>query len=138
MPSEIAVPFRVDGSGRVVTVSDPDAQVRLHVLALLNTVPEERVMVPGYGVNTVGLLFDDPDGEEIAIQASMQIREAFNAWEPGVGLVRAEASGEDSEGNFSVVDVQYRRLDAADSGTVANSNTAIIGANGTVREIVRG
>lgn len=47
MSSEINVPFRVDGNGRVVTASNPDAQIRLHVLALLNTIPEERAMVPG-------------------------------------------------------------------------------------------
>lgn len=137
MPSEINVPFRVDGNGRVVTTSDPDAQVRLHVLALLNTTPAERAMVPGYGVDTVGLLFGDPDGDEVAAQAATMIRDGFTEWEPGVSLLRAEAD-EDSEGNLAVVNVEYARRDAADSGTVANANTAIIGANGVVRDIVRG
>lgn len=138
MPSEISVPFHVDRDGRVVTTSDPDAQVRLHVLALLNTVPMERVTVPGYGVDSVGLLFGDPDGDEIATQTATRVRDAFQAFEPGVGLIKAEPQLEESGDNFAYVDVQYRRLDAADSGSVANSNTAVIGANGTVREIVRG
>lgn len=138
MPSEIAVPFRVDGNGRVVTTDDPDAQVRLHVLALLNTIPEERAMVPGYGTDLVGLVFGDPDGDAVAAQASLRIRQSFQAYEPGVDLVKAEPDLQDSDGNYAFIDVEYRRLDAADSAAVANSNTAIIGANGVVREIVRG
>ena len=138
MPSEISVPFRVDGNGKVITTSNPDAQVRLHVLALLNTIPEERAMVPGYGVNTVGLMFENPGGDEIATQVATLVRDGFRVWEPGVDLIRAVPDISASDDDFSKVEVEYRRLDAADSGTVANSNTAIIGANGKVREIVRG
>lgn len=138
MPSEIAIPFRVDGNGRVVTTSDQDAQVRLHVLALINTVPVERAMVPGYGTNVLGLVFGDPDGDEVAAQAAVLVRDAFATWEPGVELLKSEANERDSEDNWAVIEVDYRRRDAADSGTVANSNVAIIGANGRVREVVRG
>jgi phage baseplate assembly protein W len=138
MPSEIAIPFRVDGNGRVVTTDNPDAQVRLHVLALLGTIPEERAMVPGFGTGIISNVFGDPDGDAVAQQTAVMVRDAFRTWEPGVDLVRAEANTTDSEGNLASVDVEYRRLDAADSGTVANSNSAIIGANGIVREIVRG
>lgn len=138
MPSEIAVPFRLDGNGRVVAATNPDDQVRLHVLALLHTTPEERAMVPGYGTDLVGLMFGDPDGDEVAVQAGLRIRASMREFEPGVDLIRVDPDLDGSEGNFARVDVEYRRLDAADSGTVANSNTAIIGANGVVREIVRG
>lgn len=138
MPSEIAMPFRLDGSGRVVKISDPDAQVRQHVLALLNTTPQERAMVPGYGTGLVGLLFGDPDGDEVASQAAVMVRTAMKTWEPGVDLIRAAPDQERSVENRAVVEVEYRRLDAADSETVANANTAVIGANGVVREVVRG
>ncbi len=138
MPSEIAVPFRLDGNGRVVSVSDPDAQVRLHVLALLNTTPEERAMVPGYGTSLTSLVFSDPDGDIVAQQASTMVRDAMMQHEPGVDLVRIAPNYTASEGNIAQLDVQYRRLDAADSASVANSNAAIIGSNGVVREIVRG
>ena len=43
-----------------------------------------------------------------------------------------------TQDNLSVVNVEYQRLDAPDSGDVMNMNSAIIGANGVVREIVRG
>lgn len=137
MPSEISVPFRLDGNGGVVVTDDPDLQVRQHVLALLNTNPVERVAVPGYGTDLVGLMFEDPDAEEVASQASLMVRAAFAAHEPGVDLIKAVPDPV-SQGNYAVIDVEYRRLDSADSASVANANTAIIGANGVVREVVRG
>lgn len=138
MTTEIAVPFRLDSTGRVTTVSDPDAQVRQHVLALLNTSPTERVMVPGYGMDITSLVFADSDGDTVATQTAIMVRDAFAQFEPGVSLVKAEPNHDQSRDNIASVDIQYRRLDAPDSGALANANTAIIGANGIVREIVRG
>ena len=138
MPVEIDMPFRADGSGRIAMTDDPDAQVRLHVLALLSTIPEERAMVPGYGTRLIDYVFENPDGDEVATMAAVTVQDAFRDWEPGVELVEASADEADSEGNIAVVKVDYRRLDAADSGTVANANQAVISANGVVREVVRG
>lgn len=137
MPTEISVPFNIGSDGRVVTTSDPDAQVRLHVLALINTSPIERVMVPGYGIPLTNLMFSDLDNEEVTAQMQTMITSGFQTWEPGVRLDDVVAS-DDSGGNLAALDVHYSRKDAADSGTTANTNSAIIGANGEVREIVRG
>lgn len=137
MPSEIAVPFRLDGNGRVVTVTDPDAQVRLHVVALINTLPPERAMVPGYGVDTSGLVFMD-DPEEVGVQVALRVREGMRKHEPGVDLVSSNPEVFSDDGGLTSVAVEYRRLDAPDSASVANANRALIGANGVVREIVRG
>lgn len=138
MPSEIAVPFRLDTNGQVVMINDLDAMVRQHVLALLNTAPVERPMISGYGTNINRLMFEDMDGDEVAAQATILIRESFAAFEPGVRLVKADPDYDKSQDNLSVVNVEYQRLDAPDSGDVMNMNSAIIGANGVVREIVRG
>lgn len=138
MPTEIAIPFRVDLNGRVVTTDNPDTQVRQHVLALLNTTPIERAMVPGYGSDLTDLLYGDPDADEIAAQASLRVRDAMKMHEPGVDLIKAVANTQDSDENLSVIEVEYRRLDAPDSTVVANANMAVIGANGVIREIVRG
>lgn len=137
MPSEIAVPFRVDLNGRVVSTSNPDAQVRQHVLALINTTPEERLMVPGYGVNLVGLTFGGSDPEDVATQASLRIQDAMAVHEPGVELLSTTPEMNE-DGNIAQVSVEYRRLDAPDSAAAANANTAIIGASGVVREVIRG
>lgn len=138
MPTEISLPFRVDSAGRVVTTSDPDEQVRQHVFALLNTHPEERAAVPGYGVETNNFVFETGDAdEEVSSQVFTMVNGAFSTWEPGVqitGAVLASSEG----GEVQQVTVGYSRKDAADSGTIANANVAVIGAGGSVREIVRG
>lgn len=95
-------------------------------------------MVPGYGTNLIGLVFNDPDGDAVAESASIMIKQAMATWEPGVGLVRAAADADRSQDDMAIIDVEFRRLDAADSGTAVNANMAVIGANGAVREIVRG
>lgn len=135
MPTEIAVPFRLDGNGRVVTTSDPDEQVRQHVLALINTTPEERAMVPGYGTDLNGVLFEDED--EVEAQVSIRIKDALRLHEPGVELISMIADPTNGDG-AARVSMEYRRLDAPDSATLANANVAVVGANGVVREVVRG
>lgn len=135
MPTEIAVPFRLDGNGRVVTVSDPDGQVRQHVMALVNTTPEERAMVPGYGTNLAGLLFEDE--EEVEAQVILRVKDSVRSWEPGVEIISAIPDPMDTPG-YAKVAVEYRRLDAPDSATLANANVAVVGTNGEVREVVRG
>jgi uncharacterized protein len=136
MPSEIAMPFRLGTDGRVVTVSDPDALVRQHVLALVNTQPGERVMLPQYGVGTAALVFEDDDVEDISARAATMVSDAFTLWEPGVRL--ASVMPVTSDDRIARVDVTYSRLDSPDTGAAANSNTAIIAQDGTVKEQVRG
>lgn len=135
MPTEIAVPFRLDGNGHVVAVSDPDAQVRQHFLALINTTPDERAMVPGYGTDLLNLVFEDE--EEVETQVALRIKDALRSFEPGVELIRATPDSVSEQG-FAGVSLEYRRLDAPDSATLANANVAVVGANGVVREVVRG
>jgi phage baseplate assembly protein W len=136
MPTELAVPFHLSNSGSVATVTNPDVQVKQHVFALVNTYPPERVTVPGYGVNVTPLLFENMDPGEVGAQVRVLVTDAMASWEPGVALtnVRSHEGGD----NVSVLDIQYARKDAADSGTAANSNTVVISANGTVRETIRG
>jgi phage baseplate assembly protein W len=136
MAVEIAVPFRLDGNGRIVTTSDPDAQVRQHVLALINTIPEERAMVPGYGTDLLGVLFEDE--EEVEAQVTLRIKDSMRAFEPGVELINVTPDKQVSEDGFARVSMEYRRMDAPDSATLANANVAVVGINGEVREVVRG
>lgn len=139
MPTEIAIPFRLDGNGHVVTVTDLDAQVYQHVAALLGTHPDERPMVPGYGTDLTPLMFADIDTEEVASQVTIRARAAIQAYEPGVELLSVEAADTDKDDvGLRPVALEFRRLDAPDSSTVANANMAVIGTNGVVREIVRG
>jgi phage baseplate assembly protein W len=136
MATEIAVPFRLDGNGRVVTTSDPDAQVRQHVLALINTIPEERAMVPGYGTDLLGVMFEDE--EEVEAQVALRVKDSMRSHEPGVELISVAPDKQVSEEGFARVSMEYRRMDAPDSATLANANVAVVGINGEVREVVRG
>ncbi len=136
MPVELAVPFHLGSTGRFALTSDPDDQIRQHVLALVNTYPPERVTVPGYGVNLPPLVFENLDPDEVGIQARTLITDAMAKHEPGVELVQVTPK-EEGDG-VAVVDVRYARKDAADSGVAANANTVVISAGGVIREIVRG
>lgn len=137
MPFEIAVPFNVGEDGQIDTVSGPDAQVRQHVLSLVNTGFNERVMLPVYGINANSLIFEDMDANEVSLLVGKQVTTAFRNWEPGVELTSVVPDS--SRGTeISQIDVLYRRLDAPDSLQSANSNTAIIGSDGTVKEVIRG
>ncbi len=136
MSVELAVPFHLSSTGKLATVTNPDAQVKQHVWALVNTYPPERVTVPGYGVNLPPLLFENMDAEDVGIQVRRLVTDAMGVWEPGVELTSVQPSVEGD--SVAVVNLGYARKDAADSNTAANSNTVIIGANGTVREVIRG
>lgn len=139
MPSEIAVPFRVDRDGRIVTTSNQDAQARLHVLALVNTNPLERAAVPGYGVTLGDLLFEGMDPEAVSSSAEVLLTTAFATWEPGIQINQVTGEENSPGDGVAVVNVDYSRRDASDTDVaVANANVAIIGANGVVREVVRG
>jgi phage baseplate assembly protein W len=139
MPVEIKHPFHLSEDGSVAVTKDPDDMVRQHVLSLVSTQPGERVMLPNYGVNSAQFLFE-PDSSEIPIRLGTLIEDAFKEWEPGVTFLKAEVSPRtaNEQENLERVEVEYARADSADSPTVVGSNTAIISAGGTVREVVRG
>lgn len=93
-------------------------------------------MVPGYGTNLMGLLFDDED--EVEAQVALRVKDSMRAYEPGVELISVTPDPASSDEGFAKVSLEYRRLDAPDSATLANANVAVIGTNGEVREVVRG
>lgn len=138
MPAEIAVPFHIDSDQQIAVESNPNAQIRQHVMSLINTEPTERVVLSGYGLPLSALLFESGD-ETVALELSDLIRAAFANWEPGVGLRGVEAlPGEDNDG-LAEVDVKYLRTDAPTTGVQGNSvNIAIIRPGGRVSEVVRG
>jgi hypothetical protein len=62
----------------------------------------------------------------------------MRAFEPGVELINVTPDKQVSEDGFARVSMEYRRMDAPDSATLANANVAVVGINGEVREVVRG
>lgn len=137
MPSEIAVPFRLDENNRIAVVSNPDTQIRQHVMALVNTAPGERVVAGDYGVPIVDVLFEDDD-DQVASDLAADLSARMARFEPGVTLrdVRA-VPGVDGSRRFDVV---YERADAPGSSdfTRQHANVAVISEAGQVSEVVRG
>lgn len=138
MPLEIAAPFRLDADNRIATVSDPNAQIRQHVMSLINTEPGERAVIGGYGVPLSDSLFEEGD-EAVALEIGDMIKQAMATWEPGVLLRRVEAVPGASGDGLSQVAVEYLRTDAPDTPTSGRStNVAVIRVGGHVNEVVRG
>lgn len=138
MAYEISMPFVVGEDGQVNTTSDPDQQVKQHVLSLANTDHYVRVMLSNYGMNQSSLVFEDADTQQVAVLAGQLASQALAAWEPGVELLNVTPVVDPLSDEISRVDILYERKDSPDSGQTANTNTAIIGADGTVKEVIRG
>lgn len=139
MPIEIAIPFRLDSDKRIAVESNPNGQIRQHVMSLINTEPGERAVVGDYGVPLSDLLFEEGD-EVVAADLADDILAAMALWEPGVALSRVQpVTGTEGDG-LSSVDVEYLRVDAPDSPVDGSrsTNVAIIGTGGKVSEVVRG
>lgn len=86
---EMAQPFQISPDGAVAFDVDPVEWVRNHILALLLTIPGERVMRPNYGVGIYSLVFenDDPLIEQQIISA---INIGVNMWEQNVNIVECD------------------------------------------------
>lgn len=138
MSSEIMVPFQLGANGAIAQVSDPDSQVRLHVMSLVNTEPGERVVISNYGVPLTSLLFESHQLAEQGVYTD--IEEAASYWEPGVTI---QATIDDSQGdNDSTVlmNLSYSRNDspALDGSTPTHTNTVVVGPGGVISQVVRG
>lgn len=138
MPVEIAIPFRLNAGGGIAVESNPNAQIRQHVMSLINTEPSERVVLGDYGVPLSDALFAEGD-EIVAVELGDAIASALAKWEPGVVLMNVGAvPGPEADG-LATIDVKYLRSDAPDSNVSGrNSNIAVIRVGGRVDEVIRG
>lgn len=120
---EISVPFSFDRGGRVAVVSDPDAQVRQKVNALLRTNPGERVMRPTYGVSMLQYVFENISRADLAAM-QQDISDGFDDWIPSARLVRLNGINGPDQGvpiDTVILSLEYqRRFDATNTVTTAN------------------
>ena len=80
---QMAVPFRIDGEGGIAYEEVPEQQIFDRILMLLNTMPGERVMRPGSGVNVRSFLWDPSDG--LAVMEMVEgIKKAIATAEPSI------------------------------------------------------
>ena len=138
MSSEIAIPFRLAPDGRIATETRPNAQIKQHVYSLVLTEPGERVMLPTYGVPLTTSIFE-LDDEFTQAHLLTMVQNAMAAWEPGIEILSIEPGNNISGDGVSAIQVNYLRREAADTPVAGRKvNTAFIGINGKVTEIVRG
>jgi phage baseplate assembly protein W len=138
MPVEIAIPFRLDADRRIAVETNPDKQIRQHVMSLVNTEPGERAAMGDYGVGLLSAVFE-PGDESVAVDLGEEIAAALARWEPGVALQSVRGvPGTDNDGRVQV-EVQYLRTDAPDTPVSGRrTNVAVITAGGQVSEVLRG
>lgn len=139
MSSELAIPFRLNQDGRIVSEASPDKQIRQHVMSLINTEPGERVILADYGIPLSEALFEEGD-DEVAVILGDTIQASMNTWEPGVVLrqVKADESTKHMDGLTSIR-VEYARAESSETPVAGRStNIAVIKVGGDVSEVVRG
>lgn len=140
MPVEISIPFRLGPDKRIATESNPDAQIRQHVMSLVNTEPGERVVLGDYGVPLSDLVFEDGD-VVVANALAIDIANALGTFEPGVAIQEIVPGPTRSTGDgLDTVNVKYLRTDAPTSSTSVSrsQNVAVISTGGHVSEVIRG
>lgn len=126
MGRELAVPFAVDPLGNIAFTSDPVQQLTDHVTVLIGTQLSERVMRPGYGVNTNAFLFADNDSATAAVLEE-NIRTSVATYEPNVTVSSVEFDQRPAEGYLGVR-VGFR----INNDETQAERVAVIQSNGTV------
>jgi phage baseplate assembly protein W len=139
MPSEISIPFRLGPDSKIAVETDPNAQIRQHVMSLVNTEPGERVVLAEYGVPLSDALFEGSD-EVVAQDVALDIAEAMATYEPGVKIQEIAPVPGNSGDGLATVSFKYLRTDSPTTNIAVarNQNVAVITAGGKVSEVIRG
>lgn len=138
MPSEISIPFQLGADMTILAETNPDAQIRQHVMSLVNTEPGERAVLGNYGVPLADSLFEGAD-EVVAADVAVDIADAMSTFEPGVNILSlTPVAGQPGDG-LATIQFQYQRADAATTSIAvsAQQNVAVITASGQVSEVIR-
>lgn len=131
MSSEILTPFSLTPSGAIALTSDPRVQAQQHVTSLVSTNPGERVMLPGYGVSLVPLVFA-PNNVAIAATIQRDVAQALAAWEPSIIVNSVSpAPNQDPTTGQAMVNVDFQ-AGATPGAPGAGAQTATILVGGTV------
>lgn len=129
MSTEIQTPFGLTPSGGVQATADPNVQAAQHVTALVSTTPGERAMLPTYGVDLTGRVFD-PDDTVVATAIGQDVQDKMALFEPNIQVISAQPLVSDTGEGFVNVDVQYAL--GAGPTSVQQQQTATVLVGGTV------
>lgn len=106
MATNFLVPFALDGKGSIATTSDNDVIAMQRIRALMATSPGSRVMLPDYGVNLPGYLFnaDLPGSSD---KLANDIHSAIDTWEPSISVIEVTPVTNSEATGFEDVHVEF-------------------------------
>ncbi|MEU7147056.1 GPW/gp25 family protein [Streptomyces sp. NPDC045456] len=131
MSEQLAIPFALDASGRIATVTDPDRQTSQRVRAVVATAPSERVMQPEFGTDLRPFLFapNDPITRE-ALRHT--VKDAVARWEPGAVVTTVEPVIEDEAEGIADVLVDIGRGNAHPEAAASHVQEVVVRPGGRV------
>lgn len=119
---EIKIPFTIDEGGFIAYVEGEKAITQQHVVSVVATQQEERVMRPTYGTRIRERLFD-PDEPVLHSIVESSIRDAVRDWVPNVAIhqVQLRPLPENVEYSGVAMQVSYRMATPLGEGEPSNS-----------------
>lgn len=99
------MPFMLDSTGHIATLTDNDAITQQNVESLIGTQPGERLMLPTFGVNTVPVIFLPEAMGVVNAQLVTGVRQAMTTWLPQVTIQDIKVLPQ-AEGDFGASSIQ--------------------------------
>lgn len=130
MSRELAYPFSLV-NGRLGVTYNPARQLQQHVDSLVGTAPGERVMLPTYGVNAPGAVFNKND-VAVATALSNSTRSAIAQWEPTVTILGINPITNNAGEGIINIEIDYT---SSNLNMLNKTNTAVVSVGGTVTDI---
>jgi len=127
MSKALSFPYTISPAGVAAYTESPTKIYLDRVLTLFSYYVGQRPMLPTYGVDWSGSLFENDDNAQIAIPAAL--KNALAKWIPEVTITKVEFIGENTDGTENVV-VSLRLPD--DTLTSLTITTGTIDYTGTV------
>jgi len=127
MTTSIAYPYTIDPNGLVSATSNSTKLYLDRVLTLVSTYMGQRPMMPDYGVDWSGALFENDNVARIAIPIA--IRGAVAKWVPEVQVSDVNINFDELEG---IENVTLGLLLPDNTFSTLNINTATFNMDGTV------
>jgi len=127
MTTSIAYPYTIDPNGLVSATSNSTKLYLDRVLTLVSTYMGQRPMMPEYGVDWSGALFENDNVARLAIPIA--IRGAVAKWIPEVQVSDVNINFDELEG---IENVTLGLLLPDNTFSTLNINTATFNMDGTV------
>jgi phage baseplate assembly protein W len=129
--TEIKVPFQIDVcTGGVASISNDLEIIAQHVLSLILTMHNERLMLPAYGGNVPARVFDLNSSVAAAAVLQNDLVAALQTWEPSIQNPTVQVSPSNVMPQVMNVEVTYIY------GPFGDINTVSCSVGGGVIEVI--